>query len=326
MTMTLEQMMAAANEAAQTSVDMTEAQAGGSAKPFPIGNALARLIGVVELGEHMQKDFTTKKPKGLAEEIRLTFALWGTGKLEDGTPANFHNDDGTPRIWSPFDIVISRNAGSNAFRMFQKLNWRGDKTSFAQLINGTWILPFAMMPKTKTDPTLVHRLNIDAIIPPLDPITQAPYPVPEVDISQYRMFLWDKPNKAAWDALYVEGEWPAKDGKPAESKNKIQNKILAAANFSGSPLEVLLGTGGAGLALPGATEAPVTVVAPAAVPTPVAPVAAVVAPAVAVPEVVAPLAVPAAAAVPAVAPAGVQAPVTPAAPVVAVPSSPVLPA
>lgn len=320
--MTIEQMMAMANEAAAISnIDMTDGQVGGTSKPMPIGNALARLIGVVELGDQPQRDFTTKKIKGTLPEVHLVFALWGQGLTQTGEQVNFHNDDGTPRIWSPFDMALSRNIGSNAFKLFQKLNWRNTATNFAQLLNGTFILPFTEQAKTKTDPTKVVKLNIDGIMPPLDPITKSPYPVPEVPVDQFKLFLFDRPTKAMWDALYVEGEWPAKDGKPAESKNKLQNKIMGASNFQGSALQTLLAGGAAALPDMSALAAPA---AAAPVAAPVAPVAAapVVAP---LAQPVAPVA-PAPVAAPVAAPAGVVMPAIPAVPVADVPSNvPVMP-
>lgn len=330
MTQSIEQMLALANEAAAISdIDMTEATAGGGgARPMLIGNALARLVGVVELGNQTQTDFNTKKPKGVLPEIHLVFALWGNG-VTQATPTapsvagTFQNDDGTPRLWSPFDFALSRNSGSNAFRMFQKLNWRGTATNFAQLLNSTFILPFTEQAKSKTDPTKVVKLNIDGIMPPLDPITQAPYPVPEVAASDFKLFLFDRPSKEMWDSLYVEGEWPAKEGKPAESKNKLQKKILAAANFKGSSLEIMLAGGGA--ALPDLTV-PAAAPAAAVAPTPAQVAAVGGVPTAAVP-VAAPLAVPTAAvaAVPAAAPAGIPATAIPAVPQLAVPSNPALP-
>lgn len=333
MTMTYEQMMALANQAAAVGEDMTEAVVGGSAKPLPIGNFFGRLVEVVELGQHPQKDFKTKAFKGNANEIHLAFALWGTGKnATTGEPETIHNDDGSPRIFAPFPMTMSRNDGSKAFKLFQKLNWKNDKTNFAQLLNTPFIIPFTLQDKSKTDKTQVVKPYFDGILPPLDPINQTPYNVPEFPVEQLKLFLWDFPNKAMWDSLYIEGEWAAKDGKPAESKNKLQNQIMSAVNFQGSPLQLLLSGGGA--ALPDLSAPPAQVAAPLAVaqPGPVAvPAATPVAPVAAVPaiggKVAAPLAVPAAApaAVPAAVPVGVPAIATPAVPVMAVPSSPVLP-
>lgn len=310
----MEQMMALANQAAATGEDMTEGVVGGSSAPMPIGMAQARLIRVIELGEHSQKDFTTKKHKSFAKEISLAFALWGNGRLEDGTQTTYHNPEtGAPRIWVPFDMAMSRNTGSTAFRMFKQLNWRGDKVNFAQLLNSTFLLPFTLQNKSRTDTTQVVKLNIDGITGPFNPMDQSMLQIPEVKTEDMRLFLWDFPNKAAWDSLFVEGEWPAKGDKPAESKNKIQNKIMAANNFNGSPLQILLAGGGA--ALPDLT----------AVATPVAQAAAPVVAPLAVPVAAVPAQPAAVAEVPAVAPVGVPATVIPVAPALVLPSNITLP-
>ena len=49
------------------------------------------------------------------------------------------------------------------------------------------------------------------------------------------MFLWDRPTKEDWDSLFVEGKWDNGD-----SKNYVQEKILEATDFEGSPLHQLL--------------------------------------------------------------------------------------
>jgi len=188
------------------------------------------------------------------------------------------------------------------------------------------------VPKSKTDPKIVSRIDLDGFLPPLDPVTRQPYPIAEAPDDMYRLFLWRRPTKEAWDSLYIEGEYEGK------SKNRIQEQILAALDFQGSPLQQLLMSSGV-TALPTAPAVPVAApvaAAPAAVaptPAPAAPVAPAAVPAapLAVPAAaipaVAPAVTPAPVAVaPALAPVGVQVPVTPAAAIPAVPSSPVLPA
>lgn len=335
--LTLDQMMAAANQAAAVGEDMTEGTSGGGSTPMPVGTALARLIRVVELGEHSQKDFTTKKHKGYAKEVHLAFALWGTGRTLEGEQVTFHNPEtNAPRIWSPFDMALSRNTGSTAFRLFKQLNWKNDKVNFAQLLNGTFLMPFTSQNKSKTDTTQISKLNIDGITGPFSPLDQSMLAIPEVATEEMRLFLWDFPSKAAWDSLFVEGEWPAKGDKPAASKNKIQLKIMSANNYKGSPLEILLAGGGA--ALPDFTQLAVPAAAPvqaapvAAVPVQAVPVAAV--PAAAVPvaavpvQVAAPLeqtAPVAAAPVPQAAPVGVPQAAIPVAAVPVAPSNVALP-
>ena len=313
----------AAQDVAESGIDLNEAvKGGGGGRLLPEGYAFGRLVEYIEFGNQPQEFQGQAKDPAL--EFTLGFALTGQG---------YQNDDGTPYVVRTYNTALSRNEKARAFKLFKALNWKGTAKSFAQLLGETFLVKIKQVPKSKTDPKIVSRIDLDGFLPPLDPVTRQPYPIAEAPDDMYRLFLWSRPTKEAWDSLFIEGEYEGK------SKNRIQEQILAALDFQGSPLQQLLMASGV-TALP--TEAPAVPVAapvaaaPAAVaPTPapavaVAPAAVPVAPA-AVPA--APLAVPAAVATPApvavppvAAPVGVPAPVMPAAPIPAVPSSPVLPA
>ena len=322
----------AAQDVAESGIDLNEAvKGGGGGRLLPEGYAFGRLVEYIEFGNQPQEFQGQAKDPAL--EFTLGFALTGQG---------YQNDDGTPYIVRTYNTALSRNEKSRAFKLFKALNWKGTAKSFAQLLGETFLVKIKQVPKSKTDPKIVSRIDLDGFLPPLDPVTRQPYPVAEAPDDMYRLFLWSRPTKEAWDSLYIEGAYEGK------SKNRIQEQILAALDFQGSPLQQLLmqsGVTALPTAAPAAPVAAPVAAAPAAVaPTPApAAVAAPVAPA-AVPD--APLAVPAAAspavasvAVPsvgvptpapvAVAPApaqvGVQVPAMPVAAIPAVPSSPVLP-
>ena len=314
----------AAQDVAESGIDLNEAvKGGGGGRLLPEGYAFGRLVEYIEFGNQPQE--FQGQAKAPALEFTLGFALTGQG---------YQNEDGTPYIVRTYNTALSRNEKSRAFKMFKALNWKGTAKSFAQLLGETFLVKIKQVPKSKTDPKIVSRIDLDGFLPPLDPVTRQPYPIAEAPDDMYRLFLWSRPTKEAWDSLYIEGEYEGK------SKNRIQEQILAALDFQGSPLQQLLMQSGV-TALP--TAAPATpVAAPAAVPAaPVAPAAVPAAP------VAAPLAVPAAASpavasvavpsvsvptpapvavAPAPAPVGVQVPAMPVAAIPAVPSSPVLPA
>ena len=309
----------AAQDVAESGIDLNEAvKGGGGGRLLPEGYAFGRLVEYIEFGNQPQE--FQGQAKAPALEFTLGFALTGQG---------YQNDDGTPYIVRTYNTALSRNEKSRAFKMFKALNWKGTAKSFAQLLGETFLVKIKQVPKSKTDPKIVSRIDLDGFLPPLDPVTRQPYPVAEAPDDMYRLFLWSRPTKEAWDSLHIEGEYEGK------SKNRIQEQILAALDFQGSPLQQLLMQSGV-TALP--TAAPATPVAApvAAAPVAVAPTPAPVAPAApAAPAAVpaAPLAVPAAVATPAPvavapapAPVGVQVPAMPVAAIPAVPSSPVLPA
>ena len=299
-------MLALADEEVQaTGVDMNEAtKGGGGARLLPEGYAFGRLVEYVEFG--MQPQEYQGQAKDPALEFSLGFALWGEG---------YQNDDGSPYIVRTFSMAMSQNEKSRSFKLFRALNWKGSKKHFAQILSEPFLVKIKHVAKSKTDATVVSRIDLDGFLPPLDPVSKQPYPIPEAPAELYRLFLWNRPTKEAWDALFIEGEYEDK------SKNRIQEIILGALDFQGSPLQLLLA--GEVPALPALPTAP-AVAAVGAVAAPVVPTVtqAPVVPVQAVPE--APVApapeVPKAAPKPKVA----KAPVAPAVPAPIVP--PVLPA
>lgn len=230
--MTMQEMLALANEAAAEGPNMNEAVKGGTSRLLPAGYAFARLVEVVELGNHAQ-EFQGQK-KDPAPEIQLGFALYNTADRV------YQNEDGTPYIIRPYSFALSQNDKARAFLLFKALNWKGTATSFGQLLGQAFLAKIVHEAKSKTDATIVSRLDLKGFLPPLDAASGMPYPVPEATIDLMRLFLWARPTKGAWDALYVAGQYEAKDGKPAQSKNFTQEKIMSALNFEGSPLQQLL--------------------------------------------------------------------------------------
>ena len=309
----------AAQDVAESGIDLNEAvKGGGGGRLLPEGYAFGRLVEYIEFGNQPQE--FQGQAKAPALEFTLGFALTGQG---------YQNDDGTPYIVRTYNTALSRNEKSRAFKMFKALNWKGTAKSFAQLLGETFLVKIKQVPKSKTDPKIVSRIDLDGFLPPLDPVTRQPYPVAEAPDDMYRLFLWSRPTKEAWDSLYIEGEYEGK------SKNRIQEQILAALDFQGSPLQQLLmqscvtALPTAATAVPVAAPVEAAQVAVAPTPAPVAPAA----PAAPAAAPAAPLAVPAAVATPAPvavapapAPVGVQVPAMPVAAIPAVPSSPVLPA
>ena len=227
----INQLLALANEAAEFGPDMNEAvSGGGGGRLLPVGNAFAVLVGVIELGQHPQE--FAGKAKDAADEVQLVFALVGGAGING---EKYVNDDGTPYILRCYPFALSRNEKARAFLTFKKMNWKGQAKSFAQLLGQAFFLPIKQVAKSKTDSALVSRPELTGIIPPLDSMTGAPYPAPQVDPKLYQLFLWERPTLECWDSLYAEGTFD--DG---ESKNVLQGTIAAALNFQGSPIQTLL--------------------------------------------------------------------------------------
>lgn len=273
----LAQFHALAAQEAETGIDMTEAVKGGGGRLLPEGYAFAQLVEYIELGKQPQEFQGKAKPAEM--EVQLAFALTGQA-VDPADPTKtipYTNEDGTPYIVRPWSFALSRNEKSRAFLLFKALNWKGTAKNFAQLLGEKWLVKIV---HTEKDNKKRSELDLKSFIPPLDPVSRAAYPIADADASLYKLFLWNRPTKAAWDSLFIEGQWAAKDGKPAESKNKLQETILGAVDFQGSALQALLG--GAVTALPTAPTGPV---AAPQVATPTVAPAAVAAPVVAAPVV-----------------------------------------
>lgn len=307
----LEQIRAQAELAAQTGPDMTEVQTGGG-KELPVGVAMARLVGYVEIGSQPQEyGGVAKDPK---PEFILTFALTGAAPnpTPGGAPLPYTNEDGSPYLLSTYPISLSRNEKAGAFLMFKAMNYKGTATHFAQLIGEAFLLPIVAV--KKGDKT-TNRADMKGIRPPYapDPISgqMTMYPVAEPREQDLKLFLWQHPTLEAFNSLKQEGEWENKaaDGTiTKQSKNKVQEAMLGATDFSGSALELLLKTNNVAYTIPAKKAAAVAPAVPGAVapalPGAVAPAAPAVAPVAAAPSVVVPVQ-PAVIAPPTVAPAAV---------------------
>lgn len=251
----LETLKAQAAQAAEVGVNMTEVEVGGGGRLLPAGYALGRLVEYVELGKQPQS--YNGEAKADEFEVQLGFALWGKGVPDPANPGKYlegsqvEEDDGSPYIIRPFPIKLSRNSKAKAFNLFKVMNWTGKHTHFGQMLGEAFLIPIIHKDVPAKDGQAarkVHRVDLDKILPPLDQLSKQPYPVPQAEDKLYRAFFWDFPTKEAWASLYVEGKY-----ENGDSKNVLQEKIMAAKNYAGSPLDVLLS---GGLALPRIGETP----------------------------------------------------------------------
>lgn len=256
--MTIQEILALANEVASQAPDMTVAVKGGSGgRLLPAGYAYCRLVEYIEFGKQPQEFNGQKKDPAL--EFQLGFALYNTADRV------YQNDDGSPYIIRPWSMALSQNEKARAFLLFKLLNWKNTFTHFGQMLTQGFLAKIVHEKKSKTDEKIVSRLDLTGFLPPIDTVSGSPHPIPEARAEDIRAFFWDRPTKAGWDALFIEGQYEAKDGKPAQSKNVLQETMMAATDFQGSPLQQLL-FGDAVPALPSATV-PASAPIAAALPT-----------------------------------------------------------
>lgn len=291
------ELLQQANEEAEYSQDMNIAtKGGGGGILYPEGVVMARLVEYIELGSHRVE--YQGKLKDAAPMARLGFAIYGEG---------YQQDDGTPGIIRTYEFSLSTNEKAKAFKLFKKLNYKGTAKRFSQLLSEPYLLKIVhTKPKDVTQkPRAI--IDLEGFLPPHDPVSKSLYPVPVAPDAIYRLFLWNKPTKAMWDSLYVEGTFD--DGN---SKNFVQERCMAATDFPGSALEALLGGGTAGIPSLAVPSAPASVPStPASVPSDV-PFEGAVPSTMSAPAVVPAVPVPAAPAIPAAVAPAVPAPAVPA--------------
>jgi len=215
---------------AETAEDMTqETKGGGGGKVLETGTYMARFIKYIEMGNHPQS--FEGKSTGNALEFRLGLAIF---VIKPGVPFDKNNPDTYEvSFFNTFNLKHSRNAKAKAFKLFKRMNYKGVHKTFPQLLGEAFMVKVEKYQgEDKKDR---NKLDFDSFAAPIDPLSQAYYPVPDVADEHYQQFLWAAPTIEAWNDLYIEGK--NDDGK---SKNYIQDKILTAVDFAGSALEGLL--------------------------------------------------------------------------------------
>ena len=265
-------------------IDMNEVTTGGSFKIWPEGNAIARLIWYIETGNHAQKDHKSGVMKAPTPQMKMAFAMFSP---------NYTQDDGSPGIIISYDTTISQSEKANATKIFKKMNWKGTAKHFSQFLTEPFIINIKQR-KDATGKVVGSYVDLKEISAPVEPLSKQPYSCPEVSTDLLKLFMWDTPTKEMWDSLHIDGT--RDDGS---SKNWLQEQIMKATNFPGSPIEQLI-FGSNAPALPSMT-APAVPTAPTA-PMPAAaavppPVASAAVPATGVPDL--PLSAPTAPAAPA---------------------------
>lgn len=225
----------------ESGVDQNEASVGGGGyTPPEEGRAFARIVEYVELGKHFGTYQGKQKPKpdDLARVVlELSGKKYPPHKAEDGTE--------TPQKLF-LELTISNNEKSRFYKLFRALNGMyGDKYKhFAQMAadNLAFIVNISHRHSGEGDNKRTYAnvwkdgawqvqslQKFDEDGEPAGMFSVAPAMSPTV------IFLFNRPRLVDWNKLFIEGT--RDDG---QSRNWIQETIMKAANFEGSPLQAML--------------------------------------------------------------------------------------
>ena len=227
---------AAAVAAAAEQEDFNEAQVGVGFEPLAEGPCRLRFVEYIEYGEH-EEEYQGKKRK--REKAHFAFEVTGP-KIEP-------REDGAPHLIY-FTLTKSLSEKSVFYKLFRKMNYDGTHKVFASMLGEAFRgqIIHRVSGEGENKRTYAGLRDADGAFTVAPPYYDDPesgerrmLAVPEPK-AELRLFMWALADKEQWDSLFIDGEWEAKDGKPARSKNVHQNKIKAALNWVGSPMQELL--------------------------------------------------------------------------------------
>lgn len=239
--------------AAEAGEDQSETVAGGDfVYELPVeGLTVGRLIEYIELGKHPQKPFQGK-PKPDCEEVRVTFELLSPAKNIKEIEVNGEKRKVAEYITVKLTKKLGEKASFKSF--FNKVTYGRPIKHLARCLGDAFTLTivhntvagkdgnpdkkYANIRDGKTGEWFIGApFAVDAITG-----AKTEYPVP-ANMNPLKIFLWDNPTKATWDALFIDGEREVKNGDQVTmvSKNWLQELILSAKDFPGSKLQLLLG-------------------------------------------------------------------------------------
>lgn len=248
-------------------VDMTETGTGGGAYEdvlLPKGDYYGHFVEYVEYGKRIPTNNGKPTGKPAVLNARVCFIVYGP-----------NGEKKRIRSWY---LPVFNSERANFKKLFDRLNYDGNTKHAAQKLGTAWVIPVEQHTSKAGKTSNVIDYSLLRPLPKFDPNTGEPIVIPALNPEDVKVFLWNNPTKETWDSLYIDG---VKDD--GTSKNFIQEDIMKAVDFEGSPLQQML-TGGipapeslapAPATAPAAPTAPAqpAPVAPAAPAAPVAPAA-----------------------------------------------------
>ena len=224
--------------------DQTVAKASFEYKIPDAGATVARFIGYIEMGTHPEF-YQGKEKEHPAAFAKLVFELLG--------PKHTRTDDNGVKSGTLYyeDVTIKTDEKAAFRKLFMKMRGGRDNIKhMAQMLGEGFVVKIVHNTvgegdKKKTYANIKHDGEW-LVFPPIkeDPLTSdvEQIAVPPM-IAAPRLFLFATPTKEQWDSIFIDGEYERKnqDGTTSKhSKNFIQERIMEAKNFDGSPVQEML--------------------------------------------------------------------------------------
>jgi hypothetical protein len=221
---------------AKTGPNLTIATSGGAdSAPPALGATRARLVSYIEVG-HQKSSFQGQ------EKIKPTAVLQFELSGPKHPPRVGENGTQYPTLIT-VKMAIGLHPKNGYFKLFNLLNTisGGGKTHFADLVGLAWAAKVTHRKYTNAagEEKIAANLREDAWS--FSPLTFEDPESGELrtlragpQISASRVFVWDFADAGQWESLHIPGTF--EDGS---SKNRFQNTIREASNFSGSLAEAI---------------------------------------------------------------------------------------
>ncbi len=251
------------------------AASGGSFTPrrIPMGRHPIRMISYVELGVQ-EGGMYAGKQKPDENQARLTFEFLGKRTITEG------EDGKISVPMKSVTKKLSYHPKAGFFKMFNQLRGGDNSITHAAQMIGTkaWLVSVVWRTKdesgqyftikksevdkyeerlksAKTDAQrkdyrIFDNIEWSSLSAPVTPVLDEdgedtgevrPLSVRE-SVNDFQLFLWDNPTPELWGSIFIEGEYTREvNGETTTfSRNFLQNIILGAKNFAGSPIEDML--------------------------------------------------------------------------------------